>query len=235
MRKLLAFLVLLLVACTQPKTALSLPSQASDAAGLSGKTVALVKRRESGEVRSYCTGVWVSQTVILTAAHCVEDEQTLEYATQADVYVPGGLLERTQMTPHSCALVTLDKEHDLALLVDLLATPHDIAHTAPLEQIKVGSIAQTVGHSLGLWWSYSSGDVAAVRLTELGLPKMLWIQATTPISPGNSGGGLFDAHGHLIGITSRGMPTSRRPQGLNFFVHAQYIDALLRTNHVPQT
>jgi S1-C subfamily serine protease len=103
-----------------------------------------------------------------------------------------------------------------------------VAHVS-LGPIHAGTFAQTMGHSLGLWWSYSSGDVAAVRYGDLGGPSMVWIQATTPISPGNSGCGLFDEDGDLIGIASRAV-VRRGAENLNFFVHAQYADALVRKN-----
>jgi S1-C subfamily serine protease len=54
---------------------------------------------------------------------------------------------------------------------------------------------------------------------------MWWIQATAPISPGNSGGGLFDAEGDLVGVCSRA--AGGRAQALNFWVHVMYVQALL--------
>ena len=84
-----------------------------------------------------------------------------------------------------------------------------------------GSFAQAMGHPMGLWFSYSSGDVAAVRTTTAGLESPItWIQATVPISPGNSGGGLFNAQGDLIGIASRAR--TGRAQLLNLFVPIEY-------------
>jgi serine protease Do len=41
------------------------------------------------------------------------------------------------------------------------------------------------------------------------------VQTTAPISPGSSGGGLFDQSGNLVGITSF---TLRDSQGLNFAI-----------------
>jgi S1-C subfamily serine protease len=43
------------------------------------------------------------------------------------------------------------------------------------------------------------------------------IQTTAPISPGSSGGGLFDAQGSLVGITTM---VRRDSQNLNFAIAA---------------
>ncbi len=226
MRAILIFLVaLLLSACAHPAPAA--PTREDQAVDLQSKTVALVIRNDEGHVRPYCSGVWASPTTILTAAHCVADDKigdTLDYVTHGDVFAPGELHERTEVASHGATLYAVDEDHDLALLrANLDAPAHATAHVS-LRTVRAGDFAQSMGHSLGLWWSYSSGDVAAVRAKEIGL-DIVWIQATTPISPGNSGGGLFDARGDLIGLCSRGY---NRGQNLNLFVHAQYLDALLR-------
>jgi S1-C subfamily serine protease len=82
-----------------------------------------------------------------------------------------------------------------------------------------------MGHPLGLFWSYSRGQVAAIRFRAFGDEEaMSWVQATAPVSPGNSGGGLFDEDGSLIGIC-HGVLT--KGQSLNLFVHPDYIRKFL--------
>jgi hypothetical protein len=50
------------------------------------------------------------------------------------------------------------------------------------------------------------------------------LQTTAPISPGSSGGGLFDDRGQLLGITSFGVVNRQRTsQNLNFAVPAEWI------------
>ena len=51
------------------------------------------------------------------------------------------------------------------------------------------------------------------------------MQTTTPISPGSSGGGLFDMDGNLIGITSF---LHKGGQNLNFAYPTEFIIPLLK-------
>lgn len=201
---------------------------------LTSKTVALVLVDEdSGETRAYCTGVWVGMESILTAAHCVEgaslgEEESdpgLWYAVRSDIFVGGSAIEAKYPVAHRARVLELDGEHDLALLAADGQTPlHGIAElgASPSQ----GEHVHSMGHARGLWWSYSSGDVAAIRFAPLGSIPMIWIQTTAPISPGNSGGGLFDEDGRLVGICSRAV-SAPRAQNLNFFVHTDYLRALL--------
>jgi S1-C subfamily serine protease len=205
-------------------TAPSTPSHVEAAAELESKTVALVHGTDEG-TQAYCSGVWVSGISILTARHCVEEANagdSVEYVVRSDVYVPGEPRVREPILTRMAKVHVLDEAHDLALLRAFNAPMHGVATTTP-EPVRPGAFAQTMGHSLSLWWSYSSGDVAAVRQVALDL-DLVWIQATTPISRGNSGCGLFDEHGHLMGIAHGGLAYG---QMLNFFVHGRYIDAFL--------
>ncbi len=203
----------------------------ANVADLVSKTVALVDVENVGSIRPYCSGVWVSDTTILTANHCVADMKYGElnnYVVQSDVYAPGELAERDQILARNAVLYAVDKEHDLALLSALTPPKHGIARLT-VEPVRAGQRVTAMGAPLGEMWSYSSGDVAAVRyLTSHGY-KILFIQATTPISGGNSGGGLFNEMGELVGVCHA---TFTNGQNMNLWVHWQYAADLLKLKMV---
>ncbi len=191
------------------------------------QTVALVAERENG-LHPYCSGVWVSATTILTAAHCMSDDEIgeeVEYVTDGDVFEAPGVTRKKISTRHA-EVYALDAYHDLVLLRTFDGPfNHAFAHLsqAPIAQ---GASTQCMGTPMGLWFSYSTGMVAAVRSIDegIGFGKLLLVQTTAPISPGNSGGGLFNDQGLLIGIAHTQMT---RGQALNFFVHRDLIKDLL--------
>lgn len=226
---------LLLAACCSTTSGPAKAPATSRASELTAKTVALVMvDEEEGTTRAYCTGVWVGPKTILTAAHCVESDplaalfgakQEFRYAVREDIFVNGSTVEAKYPTTRLMEIAELDETHDLALMMATGQTPpHEIAELG--SNPEQGQHVQSMGHAKGLWWSYSSGDVAAIRLAPLGSEPMTWIQTTTPISPGNSGGGLFDEDGRLVGICSRSL-ASPRAQNVNFYVHTDYLRALL--------
>jgi S1-C subfamily serine protease len=82
------------------------------------------------------------------------------------------------------------------------------------ESIKVGERVYSIGAPLGLELTLSDGLVSGRRLED----RVRLIQTTAPISPGSSGGGLFDTKGNLIAITTFFLKGS---QNLNFAVAAE--------------
>lgn len=235
MRSVLLFVLGLIIGgCRAPLTAP--PAPAPIVAGpeaLGSKTIALVAEREEDEgVRAYCSGVWLSPRVIATAGHCIHGDpgSTLGYVVREDVFLPDSYATRPFIHARPAKFVAMDEDHDLALLLaDKETAPpeHDFAAFAPDESIVQGETVQTMGHPAGLWYSYSAGVVAAVRREVVGL-EIVWVQSTAAISPGNSGGGLFDSQGRLVGICSRGY--TGRAQALNFWVHAHYLRDLFASS-----
>ncbi len=229
MRAFLLFLAgLFLGACTSAPPLTPSPSHTLDAAALQAKTVALVLPTDDG-LRAFCSGVWVSPVAMVTAEHCVDEDEIggpVLFVTHDDMFVLGDTAPRPDQRFELATVAVKDPAHDLALLKAVYpeqSAGHEFAHTS-LSNIRPGAFVQTMGAPLGLWWSYSAGHIAAVRFEDVGI-EQLWIQTTAPISPGNSGCGLFDESGHLIGIASR---SATRGQAVNFFVHAVYVDALLK-------
>jgi S1-C subfamily serine protease len=84
----------------------------------------------------------------------------------------------------------------------------------PYEDIKVGERAITIGTPQGLELTVAEGLVSSKR-THKGSRL---VQTSAPISQGSSGGGLFDAQGQLLGITTFYFAGG---QNLNFAVAAE--------------
>lgn len=185
------------------------------------KSISLVGFGVEGFV-SYCSGVWVAKDAFLTANHCVKDEDgRIIYTIRNDISaVDADEVESLRFGD----VVSHWEDADLALVRTKLSPEHGIAFLASIRPF-VGEQVQTMGNPLGLWFSYSTGTVAAIRKTD---PDSTWfIQSTAPISPGNSGGGLFDMNGDLIGICNGYFPHG---ENLNLYVHLEYIRKFLSDN-----
>jgi hypothetical protein len=91
-------------------------------------------------------------------------------------------------------------------------------------ELKVGEKVFAVGNPRGLEVTLSEGLISGLRgelpgaAIEQGGGNV--IQTTAPISPGSSGGGLFDAEGRLVGITTM---HRRDSQNINIALPAEWI------------
>jgi hypothetical protein len=83
--------------------------------------------------------------------------------------------------------------------------------------LKVGQRVYAIGSPQGLDLTLSEGLVSALREG----PSGTYIQTTAPVSPGSSGGGLFDHQGKLVGIVTFQM---RAGQNLNFAIPVEWLD-----------
>jgi S1-C subfamily serine protease len=84
----------------------------------------------------------------------------------------------------------------------------------PYGRLTVGERVFTVGSPSGFENTIAEGIVSGLRTRA----RLSLIQISAPISPGSSGGGLFDAAGNLLGITTFGI---RDAQNLNFAISAE--------------
>jgi hypothetical protein len=81
------------------------------------------------------------------------------------------------------------------------------------DNLKVGETVYSIGAPKGLEATLGQGLVSGLRT----IKGTRYVQTSAPVSPGSSGGGLFDAAGNLIGITTFQF---REGQGLNFAIAA---------------
>jgi hypothetical protein len=122
-------------------------------------------------------------------------------------------------TVEPASLIAVDEELDLCLL-NSSSLPVRQAQIRSDSTPSVGETVYAIGAPHGLELSLSNGIVSQLREHP---STYRLVQTTAPISKGSSGGGLFDADGRLIGITTFYISDA---QNLNFAVPATAIEDL---------
>jgi tetratricopeptide (TPR) repeat protein len=185
--------------CAQQSDAAKIYSQSSNSVLL-----IFVKAADS-KIIAQGTGFLVAGGKIITNKHVVRDGTPL--IDLGGVRIPA----RVEST---------DDLNDLAVLTvaaEISAEPLVLADKTP----PPGSNVFAIGNPRGLEKSISAGILSGVRTTG----KRALIQITTPISPGSSGGPVFDSSGNVIGVT---VGSIEEGQNLNFAVPASAVIKLLR-------
>ena len=138
------------------------------------------------------SGIIISQDgYILTCAHVVSG------ATSVKVQLNGS------DQSYDATVVGVDSTSDIAVL-KIDATGLTPAVIGDSDKLAVGETTVAVGNPLGtLSNTVPQGIVSALnRQVTVEDNDMTLIQTDTSISPGNSGGGLFNANGELIGVVN---------------------------------
>ena len=138
------------------------------------------------------SGIIISQDgYILTCAHVVSG------ATSVKVQLNGS------DQSYDATVVGVDSTSDIAVL-KIDATGLTPAVIGDSDKLAVGETTVAVGNPLGtLSNTVTQGIVSALnRQVTVEDNNMTLIQTDTSISPGNSGGGLFNANGELIGVVN---------------------------------
>jgi TPR repeat protein len=154
---------------------------------------------ERGELAATGSAVAVTERHLLTNWHVVEGSHRL-FLKRGDV-----VMEAT--------IFAGDPSSDLCWLrIDgTEGKLEPVRGIRALDSIQVGEPAYSIGNPKSLESTIGEGIVSQLRTSH-------FIQTSAPISSGSSGGGLFDAEGNLMGITTKSRPDG---QQLNFAIAAQ--------------
>lgn len=169
------------------------------------------------ETEAYGSGVIIGKTdselLIVTNNHvAVYDESgnSMFYSyTASTKELQVSFVDGTTVTAN---LKGADADADIAVIaVDLSNISQDtlnaisIATVGSSDEVKVGQGVMAIGNALGEGQTATFGHVSAlnkeVTTSDDGITRSL-MQIDAAINSGNSGGGLFNAQGHLIGINS---------------------------------
>jgi hypothetical protein len=112
--------------------------------------------------------------------------------------------------------------------LDLLVAKTSLKNTTPLpigdsDTITVGEDIVAIGNGAGLEGTISKGIISGIRSDE----DLKFIQITAPISPGSSGGPVFNLSGKVIGVATAYLDYG---QSLNFAMPVNYLKSLKQNN-----
>jgi S1-C subfamily serine protease len=148
---------------------------------------------------------------IVTAAHVVE------LAEEISVEFQDGSTQDAE-------IVTLSRTEDVALLkVSQLPRGVKAAVLSDSDTLKVGQPIFSISAPLGLKHTLSSGVISALRNEPSTLVPRPVIQTDLAMSVGDSGGGVFDARGELIGVASFIAKITEGAMGVSFSVPSNLI------------
>lgn len=156
------------------------------------------------------SAVAIAPHVMVTNCHVISGGESVR------IKYRGRIVDATRL--HS------DEERDLCTLEakNLGALPAKIGKVA---RVSIGDRVYAIGNPSGLELTFTDGLVSGFREHRSGRV----IQTSAAISAGSSGGGLFNAAGELVGVTTSGV---RGGQLLGFAMPADWI-ALVPARHSP--
>jgi len=130
--------------------------------------------------------IWSSDGLIVTNAHVV-------HGSNVRVQLWDG-------REFNGSLTARDPQRDLATL-RIGAGSLPAASPADSSQLRPGELAIAIGNPMGFVGALTTGVIHAIGPLR-GLGSQTWVQASVRLAPGNSGGPLADARGHVIGVNT---------------------------------
>jgi serine protease Do len=153
------------------------------------------------------SGVIISSDgYIVTCEHVVSGASTIKVTTSDN-------------KSYNATVIGTDSSADIAL-IKINASNLTSAVIGDSSKLTTGEKAVAIGNPLGtLSGTVTEGIISATaRNITINGQKMNLVQTSAQVSPGNSGGGLFNKYGELIGIVESKSSSSTNAEGLGFAV-----------------
>ncbi|PYT98921.1 MAG: peptidase S1 [Acidobacteria bacterium] len=130
--------------------------------------------------------IWSNDGTLVTNAHVVRSGRPM--------------VELWDGREFEARIQSRDSLRDLAQLrID--ATNLTAASAADSSQLRPGELAIAVGNPMGFVGALATGVIHGLGPVR-GLGPHSWVQAEVRLAPGNSGGPLADARGHIVGLNT---------------------------------
>lgn len=207
------------------------PGQTTQTDGTTATTAAipLIKQAESSnnmlspeEIAAKCTDSVVIVEVVTVTTYTMFGktyEQASRGAGSGVIYSADGyVITNYHVASDACRSITVttndgktynaefitgDKDADVALIKLEDASGLTPAKIGTSSNLAVGNYVAAIGNPLGYGLTFTDGKVSALsRKVSIDGSSMTLIQTNAAVNEGNSGGGLFNAAGELVGIVN---------------------------------
>ena len=136
-----------------------------------------------------------SGVIVSADGYIITNEHVIDGATTITV-------EDVNGNTYDATLIGSDSKTDIAVL-KIDAENLTYAEIADSDSLEIGDDAIVIGNPLGTGISVTNGIISALnKEVTIENETMYLIQTNAAVNKGNSGGGLFDINGNLIGIVN---------------------------------
>ena len=151
--------------------------------------------------QSYSSTSLGSGVIISEDGYIVTNNHVVESATNVSITLNNG-------ETYDATIVGTDAKTDLALL-KIDANDLSYSKLVDSDTLNLGQEVVAIGNSLGKGTSSTNGIISALnREVTINNYTMDLIQTNASVNSGNSGGGLFDLNGNLVGIVNAKISSS---------------------------
>ncbi len=153
-----------------------------------------------GGFSQYVVGGAGSGVIISSGGYIITNNHVVEGASNIVVRLTDG-------SQHKATLIGADSKSDIAIISitpseDVILTPAVIGNS---DALNLGQTVIAIGNPLGELGGTVTDGIISCLAREIaidGSGTMTLLQTNAAVSPGNSGGGLFDLYGRLIGVVN---------------------------------
>jgi len=183
-----------------------------------------------GRMGQYISEGAGSGVIITDSGFIITNNHVIEGASKITVRLNNGDV-------YDAELVGRDSKTDLAV-VKITAEGLNPAIFGNSDDLVAGELAVAIGNPLGrLGGTVSEGIISALsRNIEIDGNVMTLLQTTAAVNPGNSGGGLFNRFGELIGVVNA-KSSGTDIEGIGFAIPSNLAktitEALMKFGYVP--
>jgi len=191
------------------------PGDFTSSAEISRKAVVFIKSNTNTSDKN-ATGMYAntgSGVVLTTDGYIITNEHVISNASRVEVTLNDNRV-------YQAKIVGIDKSTDLAIL-KIEGQNLDFLGFGNSDSVRVGEWVLAVGNPFRLQSTVTAGIVSAKArninlLQNQGIES--FIQTDAAVNPGNSGGGLINLRGELIGICTAVLSESGRYEGFSFAI-----------------
>ncbi len=184
-------------------------------------SVAVTSKRSGGFLGEYTVEENGSGVIISKEGHIATNCHVVELAEKIKVYLFDG-------EEYDASIVGKDSKTDLAVIKIESESELVPATFSDSATIRLGDFVFAVGNALGKYkGSVTMGIISALsRDVVVSGENMKMLQTDAALNSGNSGGGLFDSHGYLVGIVTA-KDSDSSSEGVGFAIPSQAAKAVL--------
>lgn len=183
------------------------------------------KERHQGVTMSSGSGVIIDpKGIIVTCAHVVRG------ATKVRAQLNDGRRFHAK-------ILSVDEENDIAFLqiekIENAGERLPFLEIGNSDTLEPGDPVFAIGNSFGLGQSVTQGIISA---TQRAFGKTVVVQTDASVNPGNSGGGLINMEGKLVGLPNAILSKTGASHGVGFAIPSRLISVILmelRGQHKP--